>query len=130
MPEHPTFRSFRLIKLSACKDKRRQIILNLLCKGQQFLCICLFLPCLLGSLLLHSLLFDQELLIFAVLEQVMQSHCALSLRSLHRRQNGPSHINAPACSRFLYLLPELLPCAGKSLRKMCILLKCNHSNSF
>ena len=27
---------------------------------------------------------------------------------------------------FLDLLPELFPCAGKSLRKMCILLKCYH----
>ena len=43
-----------------------------------------------------------------------------------KSQKTEWHINAPPRTGFLHLLPELFPCAGKSLRKMCILLICYH----
>ena len=126
MSEHPAFSRLCLVELPAGEDKRRQIIFDLLCKGQQLLCIAFLLPCLPCNLPLQSLLLNQELLILAVLEQIMQSHCALSLRSFHRCQYSSPCIDSPTRVRFSNLLPELFPCAGKSLRKMCILLKCYH----
>ena len=51
MSEHPTLGSLSFIKLTTCKDKCRQIILDLLSKSQQFLRITFLLPCLFGSFL-------------------------------------------------------------------------------
>ena len=75
---------------------------------------------------LQILLFQQEFLIFSIIKPGVKSRCALRLRSLYRCKDGPAGINAPRSTWFSYLLPELFPCAGKSLREMRILLKCYH----
>ena len=126
MSEHPAFGSLRLVKLPASEYERRQIVLHLLSECQQLLGISLFLPSLLGSLLLQSLFLNEELLKFRIIQPCLDGRRALSLRRLHRRQYGTSGIDPPSGAWFLDLLPELFPCAGKSLRKMCILLKCYH----
>ena len=49
MTEFSTLGRFRLVKLIACKNEGRQILLHLLRKGQQFLGVRLLRPRLLGS---------------------------------------------------------------------------------
>ena len=61
--EHGALPRLRLVELPAGEDEGRQILLHLLRKGQQFLSVRLPLPGLLGSLPLHPLLLDKELLI-------------------------------------------------------------------
>ena len=107
--EHPALGSLRLVKLPATEDERRQILLHLLRKGQQFLCIRFLRPGLLRSLLLQILLFQQKLLILSIIQPCLYGRRAFRPGRLHRRQYRPSGIHSPSGAGFPHLLPELLP---------------------
>ena len=121
------FLCLRLIKLTTAIDERHGIIFDLLCECQQLLGIRFGIPRVNGSLLFQFLLFQQKLLVIRVIEPCLQSRHALRLACLHRCNDSSAGINPPCRIRFPYLCPELFLCARKSLGKVSILLKCNHS---
>ena len=144
----------RCVKLIAAKDKRRQVILQLLCKGLQPLLVALLKEFLtrtefdlrsslltlgrvgasstllsLNRSLLQSSLLSQKLPILLILQPLIND---LRIVSFHSLQNLPSAINLPGSRCLANLFPELLSAAPDGLREVSVFLitESLHTNSF
>ena len=122
MTEESAFIRRCLVKLIAAEDECRQIVLQVLCKGHQLFSIRLLSPCFLGSLFLQLLLFQQELLVFRIVQPRLYGHGAFGLAGLHCCNDGSAGIDAPLRTRFPDLLPEHFLCARKCLREVRVFL--------